>query len=769
MLRAYIALFLLKVAAFAQPVPLSGFSDQGAFLLYLNEDQPGRVTFRWTADGHFESAIKITVDGETYQSTLSLTPDAEGRWIRSAYESTRRKTLLERKGDLLTVTANDKNGPGKMPENMLAFAEDSPALIAQALRRYDVVQGGKQTFGVMDLVKVDGAPLTLEHLRTRESFIGGHTLKLSDWVFAKPKLELHVVAGEDGRVYLVTGLPWYTEVGVSEHHALFVREGYEELLPAPPQDSLISQPKYEVRVETVKMPMRDGVKLGTDIYFPIGVTKAPVILTRTPYGKEGGIRGRFYARRGYVYAIQDVRGRFSSEGQWEALVHEPEDGYDTIEWLARQPWSTGKVGMVGGSYLGWVQWLAAIKHPPHLVTIVPNVSPPDPFHNLPYDHGVVGLQGAMAWFSIVETNARGPEDVPERDWPELLKPLPMVDLDKRILGKESLTWRHWMAHPTADAYWRPLMFLDKLRDVRIPVFHQSGWFDGDGIGSKMNYLAMARYGHAEQKLTIGPWEHSDTASRSADDRDFGGEAVVDLFREYLRWFDYWLKGIDNGILKEPLVSLFTMGSNRWLHGSKYPLPETRFEKLYLASRGRLTFTPPAGAETADHYDYDPGDPTPDPDPPADRKDILVYTTPPFEKPYTIAGPMSAVLYASSSARDTDWFIHVVELDEEGKSTRLWANYSAGQLRARYRNSAAKTELIEPGKVYRYDIDLWHTGVTIAAGHQLRVQVSSAAFPTFSRNLNTGGNNATETKFVKATQMIYHDRRRASHIVLPRIP
>jgi putative CocE/NonD family hydrolase len=517
--------------------------------------------------------------------------------------------------------------------------------------------------------------------------------------------------------------------------------------------------------------MRDGVKLATDVYFPVGVSRAPVVLTRTPYGKDGSeIRGAFWARRGYIRAIQDVRGRFSSQGEWEGLIHEPKDGYDTVEWLARQPWCDGKVGMIGGSYLGWVQWLAAIEHPPHLVTIVPNVSPPDPFHNLPYDHGALALIGTMPWFTVVEDNAPDPEQaMAGKNWNELLKLLPVIDLDKVVLGRESVTWRHWLSHPTADAYWRPVMFLDKLKDVRIPVFHQSGWFDGDGIGSKLNYLAMARYGHSMQKMTIGPWGHADAASRTFRDQDFGAGAAVDLQRDYLRWFDYWLKGVDNGILKEPLVSIFAMGSNRWLHGAKYPLPETRFEKLYLASGGKLTFTPPVGRQAEDRYVYDPGDPTPDADPELDRKDLLVYTTAPFDKPYTIAGPLSAVLHASTSARDTDWFVHLTDVDPNGEALAPWASNGGGLVRARYRNSMAKTELLEPGKIYEYTIDLWHTGITIAPGHRLRVVVSSAAFPSFSRNLNTGGNNETETRFVKASQAIYHDARRQSYIVLPRIP
>jgi uncharacterized protein len=371
-----------------------------------------------------------------------------------------------------------------------------------------------------------------------------------------------------------------------------------------------------------------------------------------------------------------------------------------------------------------------------------------------------------------------------------------------VLGKENPFWRKWVEHPTDDDYWGRMRFHDKLADVRIPVFHQSGWFDGDSIGSKLNYLAMARHGHPHQKLVMGPWGHTNVASRVARGRDFGPEAIVDLPRAYLRWFDKWLKGVENGIDKEPLVSLFVMGSNSWAHGPTYPLPQTRFDKWYLASGGRantsqgdgrLTREPPAAGAPPDRYTYDPGDPTPDPDftegvenrdsPQADstaerqrreshhatvtaaRKDILVYVTEPFAEPYTVAGPVSAVLYAATSAKDTDWFVRLMEVDEKGKVFPL----VEGKVRARFRRSMSRPEPLEPGKVCEYQLDLWHTGITVPAGRRLRVEVASASFPLFSRNLNTGGHNEKETEYVAAEQTVHHSREYPSHVLLPAIP
>jgi putative CocE/NonD family hydrolase len=465
--------------------------------------------------------------------------------------------------------------------------------------------------------------------------------------------------------------------------------------------------------------------------------------------------------------------------------------------------------MIGGSYVGWVQWWAASQRPPHLVTIIPNVSPPDPFYNIPYEYGVLFLKAALWWAEVLDKEATADlsgakmMNLAETKYHKLLRALPVIDLDRAVQGKANPYWRKWIEHPVNDAYWEQANFQDLLKDVTIPVYHQSGWFDGDGIGTKLNYLAMARHHHPHQKLVLGPWGHTDEAERRHRDRDFGPNAILDLQRSYLRWFDYWLKGIDNGITREPLVSVFVMGSDQWLHGDTYPLPGTRFEKWYLSSggsantskgNGRLSAEPPSAQAAPDAYTYDPGDPTPDPEDyeepedPADksgpkvksseekkkaaeahhgqviehRPDILVYTTEPLDKPLTFAGPLSAVLYAASSARDTDWFVRLMEVDAKGKIFQL----AEGKIRARYRRTTKEAELLQPDKVYEYTIDLWQTGITIPKGNRLRVEVASASFPSFSRNLNTGGHNETETHYIKAAQKIYHSKQYPSHVLLP---
>lgn len=784
--RFLLALALPATLAWAQPGSLSGFSDDGVFNLYVNEERLCRYTFQWKSDGSFEGNTVTTVAGQSTRSSVSITPGADGRWTTATLIDSNERSLFEWAGNEVTMTFPKGFGKAKPAKDILIYQPDSPALITQALRRYNKAEGGSQEFALLNLNEgLDSLrtySVTLQPHGTEERTIAGRKLQLIRWSYSMTHCDLRVLAGPDDRVYLVTGLPWPAQGGLSEQHSAIVREGYEDLLPPPDSSPGVSQPKYQVKVEAgVRVPMRDGVNLSTDIYLPIGAGKAPVILVRTPYRKEmDELQARFFARRGYVFAVQDVRGRFASEGKWEPMVHEGRDGYDAIEWLARQPWASGKVGMIGGSYVGWVQWWAAVQHPPHLTTIIPNVSPPDPFRNMPFDFGTVGLF-TLNWIDTVETNATGNIDgaamkkIDDRNSDEAIRALPLLDLDKSVLGRESPMWRLFMAHSALDSYWKPAMFLDQLKDVRIPVFHQSGWYDGDGIGTKLNYLKMASYGHSVQKLTVGPWGHSDTARRVDLKRDFGPKASIDLQHDYLRWFDYWLKGQDTGILTDPLVSLYVMESNKWLHGNVYPLPETRFQNLYLAGSGRMSFTAPPDGQSPDHYTYDPGDPTPlaatgegCEKPEVMRKDALVFTTAPFDKPYTIAGPVSAELYAASSARDTDWFVNLLDVDAGGKCSHLWANGS-GRIRARYRNSFAHPEMLQPGKIYKYTLDLWHTAATLAPGHRLKVVVSSAGFPSFSRNLNTGGNNETELLFVSADQTIYHDAKHPSHIVLPMIP
>jgi uncharacterized protein len=777
------------------PAKLSGFSDSGVFHLYRDEEILVRIAFTWKEDGSFESKGVLEFAGQKVSTGFTITPDKGGYWSKIEGTSRLGKYVVEREADKVKGTLNNKKNTVALKAGAVLFEDFSPALMTLSVRAYDAAKGGKQTLPMV-VVPVTLLDVTLERKDTVERSVAGKDLKLTRYHLAIASTDITVWADAAGKIYLAD---------VPAQSAAYVREGYEALRKAEVNDPLLSRPEFTVKEEpNVRVAMRDGIKLATDIYRPDRAGKHPAILVRTPYKKEmGGLTGKYYARRGYVVAVQDCRGRFSSEGVWEPFVDEGKDGYDTIEWLAAQPWCNGKVGMIGGSYVGWVQWWAAAERPPHLVTIIPNVSPPDPFYNIPYEYGTFFMMGAIWWAEVLETGATADisgqqlQGLMGKKYHKLLNKLPVIDLDKVVLGKENPYWRKWIEHPTDDAYWQKINFHGRLDKVTIPVFHQSGWFDGDGIGSKLNYARMVGLGHANQKLTLGPWGHTDVATRWHEKRDFGPEALRDLPRDYLRWFDYWLKGVDNGVLKEPLVSIFVMNTNKWLYGPKYPLPETRFEKWYLASGGKantalgdgkLVREPPAKDAPVDRYTYDPGNPTPHPDHLADeekepakekkpatkdrredmtrkRQDMLVYVSEPLQEPYTFAGPVSAVLYAGSSAKDTDWFMRLMTVDPEGKVFVL----AEGTIRARFRQSMSKPVLLEPGKVYEYTLDLWQTGITVPKGHRLRVEVASAAFPLFSRNLNTGGHNEMDTHFVTAEQTIYHNAPYPSHVLLPMIP
>lgn len=811
-------------------VTLAGFAEADSFNLYVNEESIVSGSYSWLDDGSYEGEYTLSMANQSVATRVEIEVEEGGYWTGIEMSTPLGPVKVVRKGSVAEITRGADTSTVRLKEDTVLFENFSPALMAQAVRAYDQDAGGKQTISIFIVpsVVMDGS---LERLDPVERLVGGSTVTLNRYKYGLPGVDVTLYLDAGGR--FVFG-------DVPQQHAAYVKRGYKDLLSAE-GDTLVSSAEFGYVLESnVEAPMRDGVKLATDIYRPDAAGKFPVVLVRTPYKKEmNELQAKFFARRGYVYAVQDCRGRFSSPGQWEPFVNEAADGYDTVEWLAAQPWSTGKVGMIGGSYLGWVQWWAARDKPPHLTTIIPNVSPPDPYFNIPYEYGVFFLLGAIWWADVLETEATA--DVSgktvletfDKKFALILRDLPVIDLDKKVLGHENAYWRKWIEHPDNDGYWEPANFLDHLENLDIPVFHQSGWFDGDGIGSKLNYMKMASHGHSYQKLVLGPWGHTDQATRRIGDTDFGEEAVIDLQRDYVRWLDHWLKGVDNGIEAEPLVSLFVMGSNKWLHGNTYPLEGTRMTDYYLASGGNantsggdgfLTTEPQAEDAPHDTYVYDPGDPTPNPSyylSPEDireieiadsertrgsggsegedmnapdetdaregsaksveeevearrtyhakvdeeREDILVYDTPALEEPLTFAGPISAVLYASSSAPDTDWFMRLSRVDGEGRVHEL----VEGKIRARYRDSFKSPSLLTPGEICEYRLDLWQTGITIPAGEKLRVEVASASFPFFSRNLNTGKHNETTVEYIKAEQKIFHDAAHPSHVTLPVMP
>jgi hypothetical protein len=480
--------------------------------------------------------------------------------------------------------------------------------------------------------------------------------------------------------------------------------------------------------------------------------------------------------------VQDVRGRGESDGEFYPLVNEANDGYDTIGWITRQSWSNKRVGMMGGSYLGWVQVYAAALKPEGLVTIVPSVTPPDPDRNFPVQFGAYE-PSTLSWLAAI--SGKTMQDISQHDLRGAYSHLPLYTAD-RLLGRTMKAWRDWLDHPTRDEYWKAQAYQEQLKTSQIPMLHISGWYDDVLVGTTENFANLKD--HPNQFLLIGPWGHHINESRKIGAIDFGPNALVDLDAIYLRWFDRWVKGTPAGVERQPKVRVFRMGDNRWLSEDDWPVARTRYTRYYLASRGRansrlgdgrLTTTPPSSTNASDTYRADPlhafpfvtddafsqiGGPD-DYRTVEDRKDVLVYTTAALRQPMDVCGPLAVHLFAASSAKDTDWATKVLAVRPDGFALRL----NDGIVRARFRQGRDKAVPLEPGRVEEYDVDSWSTCIRLGTGWRLRLEVASHAFPKFDRNMQTGGPIGKETEAVVAEQTVYHDRDRASYLLVPVVP
>jgi putative CocE/NonD family hydrolase len=582
--------------------------------------------------------------------------------------------------------------------------------------------------------------------------------------------------------------------------------------PTPQQvrhydDNLLSKPAYRVKTEIdVKVAMRDGVSLSTDIYRPDAEGKFPAILIRTPYNNNTEaaiVQSRFFAERGYVMLQQDVRGKFDSDGQFYPQRNEANDGYDMDEWIGKQPWFNGKLGTMGGSYVGYTQWAQAVRGSKYLVAMAPQVTTPDLYNNWYYTDGALSYAFALSW-GAVSIDGHVAQTTGLYDWPKVYGHLPIVT-SPDAAGHRSTHYRDWVAHPTRDSYWEGLNHDKEYDKVSVPMLNVEGWYDIFLRGALQDDAAMRKQAKTDtartgKRMMIGPWVHgtgrrnNTPAGVAADPNatDFGPDAEVDIQRVTLRWFDYWLKGMKNGVADEPPIKIFVMGENKWRYEREWPLARTQYTKYYISSKGKansmlgdgvLSMSAPARGSDSDTFNYDPENPVPTlggntccaqqvPSGPWDqraaerRDDVLVFTSDELRDSVEVTGPITMKLFAASSARDTDWTAKLVDVAPNG----FVRNVQDGILRARYRDAIGKQgTLIEPGKVYEYTIDMWATSNTFLSGHRIRLEISSSNFPRFDRNLNTGEDAATGTRMVTAKQTIYHSAQYPSHVVLPVIP
>ncbi len=562
--------------------------------------------------------------------------------------------------------------------------------------------------------------------------------------------------------------------------------------------------EYAVSFESnVPVKMRDGVTLRADIYRPKADGKFPVLLQRTPYNKGGGVEfGLKGAAHGYVVVIQDVRGRYASEGEWYTFKHESLDGYDTVEWAAALPYSDGRVGMFGGSYVGATQMLAAIAHPPHLAGICPYVTGSNYHSNWTYQGGAFEQWFNQSWTSGLAQNTFNRNVSDRTNATKGMWQLPLGsyalfnDLtDSGVpVSVESLApyFADWLAHPSEDEYWKQWSIEAHFQEITVPQLTIAAWYDLFQDGSLRNYVGVKAHGATDaarrgQHLLVVVGGHAGNGPKIGE-VDFGPASHFDEDAVTLAWYDYLFKSAQNEFAGKP-VKIFVMGANQWREEDDWPLARAQPTKYFLHSTGKanslrgngaLSTVAPGATEAPDQYVYDPANPAPtiggplccdsahlppgprDQRPAEARDDVLVYSTPPLASDMEVTGPVSLELYVKSSAVDTDFTAKLVDVWPDGFAQNL----TDGILRARYRSSQEKPELMTPGQIYKLSIDVWSTSNVFKKGHALRLEVSSSNFPRFNRNLNTGEDNGTGQRFVTATNTILHDTEHPSALTLP---
>jgi hypothetical protein len=575
-----------------------------------------------------------------------------------------------------------------------------------------------------------------------------------------------------------------------------------------------AQESYAVITQNGVMKTRDGVTLHADIYRPRADGKFPVILMRTPYDKSvGWAAAPAYqvASHGYVFIIQDVRGRYTSEGEWYPFRHDSEDGYDAVEWAAALPYSNGKVGMTGGSYVGATQMLAAIAHPPHLAGICPVVTASNYHDGWTYQSGALEQWFDQNWTTQLATNTLwrliakdtnaliGAPTLPLTHYSAFN--YPALPAGAEATAQLAPYYLDWLAHPDYDAYWKQWSIEERFSDIQVPALHIGGWYDIFLGGTLRNYMGIKAHGGTDaarkgQRLLIQIGGHAGFG-RHIGDVDFGDEAIkFPSTAVLLAWYDYLFKGVQNEFSNEGAaagkpVHVFVMGENAYHQESDWPPPQAKPTRYFLHSGssanslrgdGSLSLTPPK-KESSDKFTYDPANPVPtiggslccdqehyEPGPrdqraAENRDDVLVYSTKPVAEDMEVTGPVTVELWTKSSAVDTDFTAKLVDVAPNG----LALNLTDGILRMRYRDSQEKPEMMNPDQVYKITVDLWATSNVFKKGHILRLEVSSSNFPRFDRNLNTGAEQATSREFISATNTILHDAEHPSALVLPVMP
>lgn len=556
--------------------------------------------------------------------------------------------------------------------------------------------------------------------------------------------------------------------------------------------------------KNVMVTMGDGISLATDIYRSKDAVLQPVLVARTPYNKDHFSADQIghFLKAGYAVVIQDVRGRFASGGFFNPHADETKDGVEMFKWVSEQSWSNGTIGTFGGSYLGGTQWLPARENPPALKAMIPEVTFSDMYEGNTHPGGAKVLHD-LRWTAgmiedIITRRRAAGEDIPVNlelpDVNTVLTDLPLAG--HPLIKKYGSFYHEWLNHPTKGAYWDNISPNTGYGNITVPALNISGWYDIFVWGTLQNYRGMKDNGGSaiaqnSQKLIIGPWTHSNFTGIYPE-HSFGDESssnAIQMDETKVRWYDRWLKGIENGIDKEDPVMIFVMGINEWRTEKDYPLPDTKYRSYYLHSNGSantlygdgVLSTDPPKQQPSDVFVYDPMNPVPtvggqvilpgensmgirDQQEVEKREDVLVYTTPVLDKAVEVTGNIELKLYVSSSAPDSDFTGKLVDVYPDGRAMIL----TNGVLRARYHKSLEEAELLKPDKVYEITINLLATSNVFLPGHRIRLEVSSSNFPQYNRNSNTGGHIPDETadQYRPAKNRVYHDEKYQSVLILP---
>ncbi|MBS1715709.1 MAG: CocE/NonD family hydrolase [Armatimonadetes bacterium] len=739
----------------------------------------GSNSYESKPDGSFVSVTKISVSGMTIDSSLT------GRTKNGLLaECTIEESIGKQKGRAvwkdgkINGWVGDKQTAKDVPyteQPKAVFASYHPQLFGSILKAYQEAKDKKalQVFNIGSFTFLK--PEFSDRSQTVSLKSGAAVVTFLKGSFAGVAIELAFDAS--GRTL---------GMNIPSQNAQFVLSGFEGVFVDPlslyPE---LSRPVHlTVRETRVRHKTRDGVHLMSDIERPAGEGKVPTVLVRTPYGRAQSLASyAWLATRGYAVVVEDVRGRGGSDGDWDPFVREKEDGFDTLDWISKQPWSDGKVGMIGGSYLGSVQWAAAASKHPALKCIVPQVSPPDPMSNIPWDNGAFMLLGNVWWTRVVIDRSAGVAGAfePMKN-ADSLKALPITKVDDKFFGRDVPFFDSWVRRDARDKWPGPYTQED-VAGVKIPVLHVSGTWDGDGVGTMVHWQ-LQRASGGDQWMVFGPWEHGFNAKTQFGDVDYGPGSVLEMDSVYLRFFDTYLKDQAVHFERQPRVRMFVSGSNTWLTTKDWP-PAGAVKTTLAFGGGKANGTKSAGTLVRvpenpgkDAYVYDPNKS----DVPASElavssdgattrlpvdkwgDGVLVYKSSPFPSPTKIGGPVTVDVEFKTTAKDATFHAWVVDFAPNGECRFIEL---PGTMRATYRDG--KLAPIRPGQTYRISVKPWLFCHEFAKGHRLGVLVFSEFFPKFARNPGTGEPDWKATKLVKAGHTVFKGAGRASRVTFYVIP